>query len=264
MKRAVVILLFLFLPVTAMAQSPEEKGLAIALEQEKRDSGWGDSTSEMEMVLRNRHGDESLRQMRTKTLEVKDDGDRSLLVFQNPRDVKGTALLTWSHRVGNDDRWLYLPALKRVKRISSSNQTGSFMGSEFTYEDLGSREVEKYNYKRLRDVPCPCDEFEGATCFVSESYPMEKESGYTRIVGWIDRKEYRVCKAEFWDRKGSHLKTLYIKGYRQYLGKYWRASEMEMVNHQSGKSTTLRWKNYRFRNGFKDSDFNRNALKRAK
>ncbi len=245
-------------------QTPEEKGLAIAVEADKRDTGWGDSVSEMTMILRNRHGDESRRIITSKTLEVPGDGDKILSVFHNPKDVKGTAFLTFSHKVGDDDQWLYLPALKRVKRISSSNKSGSFMGSEFAYEDIASREVEKYRYKWLKDEPCPGEEFKGVACFVSESYPVDKKSGYTKMVAWIDQKEYRSVKVDFYDRKRSLLKTLFNKGYKQYLGKYWRADAMEMVNHQSGKSTTLVWKNYRFGAGLKDSDFNKNALKRAR
>ncbi len=256
----------LLLPaVSSLAETPEEKGLAIAIEADKRDDGWGDLQSDMVMILKNRHGDESKRIIKSKTLEVQGDGDKSMSIFDNPRDVKGTAMLTFSHKVGDYDQWLYLPALKRVKRISSSNKSGSFMGSEFSYEDFASREIEKYMYKYIKDERCPGDEYKELTCFVSESYPIDKKnSGYTKMVGWIDKKEYRSIKVEFYDRKSSHLKTLTFKGYKQYLGKYWRADELYMVNHQSGKSTKLLWKNYRFKTGLKKSDFNKNALKRAR
>jgi len=142
------------LPALAPAETPEEKGLAIAQEAERRDLGWESSEATMEMILRNRHGQESTREMRSRSLEVADDGDKSLIIFDHPRDVRGTALLTFSHKTGDDDQWLYLPALKRVKRIASSNKSGPFMGSEFAYEDISSQEVEKYTYKYLRDEPC--------------------------------------------------------------------------------------------------------------
>ncbi len=249
---------------TVRAESPEEKGLAIAREADRRDKGFGDSRSEMVMILRNRHGDESVRRMRSRTLEVEGDGDKGLIIFDNPRDVKGTAFLTYSHKKGSDDQWLYLPALKRVKRISSSNRTGSFMGSEFSYEDLSSREVEKYTYQWLRDEPCPGEELKDETCFVIESYPVNKKSGYTRIVDWLDQKEYRSVKREFYDRKKSHLKTLTERNHKRFLEKFWRPLEMAMVNHQTGKSTVLKWTDYKFRTGLKSRDFTRNALKRAK
>ena len=117
-------------------------------------SEFGNFTARQVMVLRNKQGQESRRQLHIKVLEVADDGDKSLTVFDEPRDVKGTALLTHAHKQEADDQWLYLPALKRVKRISSSNKSGSFMGSEFAYEDMSAQEVEKFTYRYLRDEPC--------------------------------------------------------------------------------------------------------------
>jgi len=216
------------------------------------------------MILRNKHGDESVRRMRSRVLEVKDDGDKSLLIFDNPKDVKDTAFLTHSHKKGDDDQWLFLPALKRVKRISSSNRSGSFMGSEFSYEDLASHEVEKYTYKWRREEACPGKAYAALICSVVERCPVAKRSGYTRIVDWIDLQEYRLVKAEFYDRKKSLLKTLTVPEHKLFIKKYWRPLEMRMVNHQSGKSTVLRWKGYEFRTGLTPSAFTRTALMRAK
>ena len=120
----------------AQEETPEEKGLRIALEASARNDGFQDFTAAMTMVLRDRHGRESVRQMRFKVLEVPGDGDKSLFVFDQPRDVQGTALLTHAHINTQDDQWLYLPALKRVKRINAARRSGSFMGSEFSYEDM--------------------------------------------------------------------------------------------------------------------------------
>lgn len=243
----------------AIAESPEQKGLAIAQEADRRNEGYGDASATLQMTLRNRHGEESRREIRSRTLEVRNDGDKSLIVFDEPKDVAGTALLTYSHKAADDDRWLYLPALKRVKRIASSNRSGPFMGSEFAYEDLGSQEVEKYTYRYLRD-----EAIAGQNAFVIERFPVDKDSGYTRMVAWIDQQEYRPLKIEFYDRKKSLLKTLTFKDYRQYLGKYWRPHTLDMVNHQTGKSTTLTFRDYKFRNGFKERDFDQNSLKNAR
>ncbi len=245
---------------SVFAQTAEEKGLAIAVEADQRDIGFIDSTANMRMVLRNRHGQESERKIRVRTLEQEDDGDKSLSIFDTPRDVKGTAFLTYTHKSGDDDQWLYLPALKRVKRISSRNKSGSFMGSEFSYEDIASQEVEKYTYKFIKE-----ERFAGLDCYVAESYPVDqKNSGYTRMVSWRDKAEYRLWKVEYYDRKKSHLKTLLFTEYGQYLEKYWRAGTLKMVNHQNGKSTDLFFAEYAFQTGLKDKDFNKNSLKRAK
>ncbi|MEH6578860.1 MAG: outer membrane lipoprotein-sorting protein [Amphritea sp.] len=256
----VALLSILMMPMAVSAGMEEEKGLEIAREADRRDNGWNDSESTLTMILRNRHGDESRREVRGKSLEVPGDGDKTLTIFDTPKDVKGTAFLNFTHKVKDDDQWLFLPALKRVKRIASRNKSGSFMGSEFAYEDIASQEVEKYTYKWLRD-----EVYEGQECFVVESYPVDiKNSGYTRLVSWIGKDQYRRWKVELYDRKKSHLKTLTFKDYRQYLDKYWRPDEMNMVNHQNGKSTQLIWSAYNFHTGLTESDFTRNSLKRAR
>ncbi|HHJ14812.1 MAG TPA: outer membrane lipoprotein-sorting protein [Gammaproteobacteria bacterium] len=268
-NRLIASLLLLF-PLVAPAESPDgsraepdagQKGLEIAREADRRDRGFHDSTATMRMVLRNRQGKESVREIRVKTLEQENDGDKSLTIFDSPSDVKGTKFLSFTHKTGPDDQWLYLPALKRVKRISSRNKSGPFMGSEFAYEDISSQEVEKYTYKYLRDEACGEG---GLECFVIERYPVDPNSGYTRQVVWIDKQEYRPWKIEFYDRKNARLKTLTFSNYKQYLGRYWRALDMNMENHQTGKSTHLSWSDYRFQTGLTERDFDRSALKRAR
>ncbi len=261
MKKQVLLAALLILPLfnNASAETPEEKGRAIAVEADKRDSGWKDQKSDMKMILRNRQGQETERNIRNRQLEVQGDGDKSMSIFDSPADVKGTAFLSYTHATKPDDQWLFLPALKRVKRISSNNKSGPFMGSEFAYEDITSQEVEKYTYKWIKD-----EAFEDRDTFVVERYPAYKHSGYTKQVAWIDKAMYQPLKVDFYDRKGDLLKTLTYHGYKQYLDKYWRPERMEMVNHITKKSTTLLWLNYAFDNGFTDRDFDKNSLKRAR
>ena len=211
------------------------------------------------MVLRNRHGEESTRQMRTQTLEVEDDGDKSLVIFDEPRDVEGTALLSFTHKEGSDDQWLYLPALRRVKRIASDNKAGPFMGSEFAYEDIASQELEKYTYSYVGE-----EAVDGVAMFVIERVPVDPKSGYTKQIGWYDQEHYRPQKIDFYDRRGELLKTLTYHDYRQYIGEFWRADRMEMVNHRTGKSTTLFWDSYEFQVDIDERDFDQNALRRAR
>ena len=241
------------------AESAENKGLSIAKEADHRADDFGDFTAEMEMILKNRQGDTSTRHIRINGLEVQGDGDKSLSIFNEPADVRGTAMLTYSHKTDPDDQWLYLPALKRVKRIASNNKSGPYMGSEFAYEDIASQELEKYTYKYLRD-----EVFSGADCFVLERYPVDENSGYKRQVVWIDKAEYRPLKVDFYDRKDSLLKTLVSSGYKKYLEHHWRPDEMFMENHQTGKTTRILWKNYRFRTGLSEKYFQVDDLKRAR
>ena len=241
------------------AETPEEKGLAIAMEVDRRDTGFGDSEAAMTMTLKNRKGDTSSRQVRVRTLEIDGDGDKSMSIFDKPADVRGTAFLTYSHSQKPDEQWLYLPALKKVKRISSKNKSGPFMGSEFAYEDISSQEVDKYSYKFLRE-----DSLDGKAVFVNEQYPTYKNSGYKRQIVWIDQAEYIPLKIEFYDRKDTLLKTLVFSEYKQYKDQFWRAHNMHMSNNQNGKSTLLAWGEYKMGVGLKDKDFTKNVLKRAK
>lgn len=133
------------------------------------------------------------------------------------------------------------------------------MGSEFAYEDLSSFEVEKFSFRWLRD-----EEINGKLCYVVESIPTDKFSGYTRQVAWIEQNEYLPLKIEFYDRKKSHLKTLTISDYQQYLSKHWRPGKQQMVNHLNGKTTDIVMSNYQFQSGINESDFTENSLKRAR
>ena len=260
MKKLLVITLLLSITCSsAWAETPEEKGLAIAQKADQLDTGWGDQKQTLEMILRNRQGQESRRLIRGRSLEVTGDGDKALSIFDSPADVKGTAFLSFTHVNEPDDQWLYLPALKRVKRIASKNKSGPFMGSEFAFEDMSSQEVAKYTYKWLRD-----EKLDGKDVHVIERVPADKYSGYTRQVVWMDMAIYQALKIEFYDRKDALLKTLTFMGYNQYLDKYWRPEQMSMINHQNGKSTELTFSDYSFNNGYTDRDFDRNSLKRAR
>ena len=255
MKKSIITTIALVAFSMGFAQTAEERGLQIAKAAEEADLGFGSSTVELQMTLKNKNGQTSERFLENKTLELTEDGDKSLIVFNSPKDVKGTATLTFTHKVGSDDQWLYLPSIARVKRISSNNKSGPFVGSEFAYEDLSSQEVEKYSYKFLKE--------EGSNLIVEQD-PVDPQSGYTRrVVTYNKDKGYRIEKIEFYDRKNSLLKTLTYSDYKLYKDKFWRAGTFNMVNHQSNKETILKFSNYNFDAGLTDDDFTQVALKRA-
>ncbi len=237
----------------------EAKGLAIAREQKARDRGWGDSESELVMVLRNARGQESERRMRTLAFEMQNDGDKALTIFDEPRDVRGSAFLTHSHPTAEDDQWLYLPSVKRTRRIATRNKSGPFMASEFAYEDMTSFELEKFAFRYLRD-----ETINGELCFVLEQTPTDSFSGYSTSHVWLDQQHYRVHKVDYYDRKNSLLKTLTLLDYQHYLGKFWRPHKMTMHNHQTGKSTDVLLQQIRFGTGRTEADFDVNALERAR
>jgi len=243
----------------ADAPDAAAKGLSIAREADNRGNGYKDYSSTLTMLLRAKTGQTATRELRFKTLEVPGDGDKSLTLFDQPKDVEGTALLTYAHKTADDDIWLFLPALKRVKRIAGNNKSGPFMGSEFAFEDIGTQEVEKYTYKYLRD-----DSFDKQDCFVVERIPTDRNSGYSRQEVWFDKAEYRVLKIEYYNRGGEHLKTYTATAFQRYLDRYWFPDRMDIVNHQSERSTTLQFTDYKFHNGYSDRDFDQASLEAAR
>ena len=219
-------------------------------------SGYQDAISEMEMTLVNANGQERKRTMKSKVLEKK-GGDKSLMEFLTPADVKGTKFLSYEHADKDDDQWLYLPALKRVKRIASKNKSGSFMGSEFSYEDLTAFNIDKYSYSGdakevIRD---------GKKLYESVRIPKSRNSGYTKQVSWVDPKTFLTQKVDYYDRKKELLKTATFEDYKKIDG-IWRVGKITMVNHQNDKKTILVWKNETIKNGLSDKDFNKRVLKR--
>ncbi|MCB1917657.1 MAG: outer membrane lipoprotein-sorting protein [Rhodocyclaceae bacterium] len=246
-------------PAGASESSPEARGLQIAQETDRRDAGFENSVADATMVLTNRNGDESIRRFRMMTLEQSTDGDKTVVVFDQPADLAGSAVLTHSHALSADDQWLYLPAVRRVKRISSRNKAASFMGSEFAFEDLSAWEVRKYTYRYLRD-----EAFEGADCFVVENTPAYEDSGYSKQIEWVDRTIFQPRKLEYYDRQGRLLKTMVFSGYRQYLDRHWRPTEQTMENHQTGRVTRVQWEAFRFKTDLAPYDFTPDAITRAR
>jgi outer membrane lipoprotein-sorting protein len=237
----------------------QQRGLEIAKEADRRASGYGDSEETFTMTLRDKRCRQRTRTLRLRSLEQADDGDWSLTIFDQPADVKGTALLTYSHGLEPDDQWIFLPALKRVKRISSKNKSGPFMGSEFAFEDFSSFELEKYHYTYIRNEPCG-----ELQCTVSEWIPAYEHSGYSRMEVWHDQSEYRGHRIEFYDRNGKHLKTLLMNNYRLFEQRFWRPMHWQMTNHKTGKVTLLDYDSIEFGMGFTPRDFDQNSLKSAK
>ncbi|CAN5173736.1 outer membrane lipoprotein-sorting protein [soil metagenome] len=247
-------------PGDLVAQDSAARGLAIARDAKQRDTGYGDFTAKAKMVLRNAQGQTTTKEMDIRVLEAAGGvGEKSLTLFTSPADTAGTVLLSHSFKTKSDDQWLYLPSIKRTKRIASGNKSGSFVGSEFSYEDISPQQVEKYTYKYIKD-----DTYSNQPCHVVERYPTDPKSGYTKQVIWMDTAHLRPLKVENYDRKNSLLKTLAAGGYKQYLDQYWRPTSARMINHQTGKSTDIIYSAYQFRTGLDESDFDESRLERLR
>ena len=246
------------LATVAWAGPAEERGLAIMEEQERINKGFRDEAGRYKMTLINSNGDRSERLLQFKTLEgEKDAGDKTLIVFLAPPDVKSTALLTHTAKKGDDDQWLYLPALRRVKKIASSTKSSSFVGSEFTYEDLTPRELDKYAWKHLRD-----ETVDGVAVWVVESVPQFKDSGYSKMELFIQQDNHQTIRTNFYDKKGELIKVGRFQGWSKVGGQWWRTKVSTMENVQTKKSTVLETLETRFGNRFSARDFTTQVLEK--
>lgn len=253
------VVLIISISATAIAEDAIEKGFKLAKEMDVATSGYQDYKAKATMHLINRKGETSLREMSFRTYETRTDGDKSMVVFNRPSDIKGFAALTYAHKIGSDDQWLYLPKLHRVKRISSINQAGPFAGSEFAYEDIGSQELEQYTYKYVGE-----NQHEGIKTWLVERYPVDPNSGYSKQVVWIDKTRKIPLRIDYYDRKGELLKELNYKSLKLYKNRFWKPDQVVMTNKQVGKKTIVDYHQYVFHTGLNDKNFSVEALKRLR
>lgn len=235
MKLIKFVVLLLSLAVLA-----DEKGLEIAKKMDKANSGFIGDTSTMELILIDSSGVEIVREMLGISGEF-DGVDKSLMEFKKPLDVKGTKLLTWSWKNSDqdDDQWLYLPSLKRVKKINSRSKGSSFMGSEFSFEDIGGQTIEKYNFKFIKD-----SKLNGQNVWVIERVAKAKSS-YSKVILYVSKKYIAPIQSEYFNKRNEHIKTSVMEGFKSYtIGKkkMWRANKIVMTNLNNKKKSIFNWK----------------------
>ena len=236
------------------AESTREKGTRIAKQVEVAGMGFVGEQSNVELILINANGDRVTRTLESRILERKNEGDMLLNIIQSPKDVEGMKLLTWAFKNKEDEQWLYMPSNKRVKKISSTNKTGSYMGSEFSYEDLGSNEPEKYEHDFVRE-----EDLNSRKAWVLERKPTDKYSGYSRQVIWIDQEWNEPLKIEYYDRKNTLLKEAIFSGHKAFK-KIFRPMQIHIKNVQTKKESIFEWKTRSLYKKWNASGFQSNAL----
>ncbi|KPA92119.1 MULTISPECIES: outer membrane lipoprotein-sorting protein [Pseudomonas] len=238
--------------VAAHAGQAQDLGRHYAQKWRDSDEGYQDTSARIRLTLVEKGGASTDRFMRMNSFEMADKqvGDKVLLTFEAPENIKNSRVLIHSKIMEGDQVWLYLPSLRRVKRVAAADRSGSFSGSEFSYEDIGSMEVGNYDYEWLRDEACGQSE-----CAVVKQIPLYPYSGYSAIEVWYDKHDFRQMKTQYYDRKGTLFKTLSLDGYQLFLNRYWRALKMSMVNHITGRQTVLVSSDVQFRTGIKEEAF---------
>ncbi len=255
-KTSFITALVLAISINALAQE-KPSGLQIVQNVYDRPEG-NDMQSELTMTLINSRGDERVRIIKQ---FIKDFGkvEKKIMFFLKPADVRNTSFMNWSYdeEGRDDDQWIYLPALRKVKRISSDSKSDYFMGSDFTYDDLGDRHPSDDVHKLLRE-----EKLNGEDCYVVESIPKDEEYMYSKTVSWIIKDKWIGLKKEFYDEDGEHLKTLTVKKYGK-IKDYWVIQHSEMHNVQKDHTTRMELKNIKIDTGIADSKFTERMMKRG-
>ena len=233
-------------PAPARAVEPPD-ARTIMQAVDDRDDG-DDAVSDLEMILIDKRGNERVRRIRSFSKEFGPD-DYTLMFFQSPADVRDTGFLTYDYddEERDDDQWLYLPALKKTKRIASGDKSGSFMGSDFSYADMTERPLSAYDYRVLEE-----SEVRGHPVWVIESLPRSEdeidETGYTKSVVFVRKDNYFVVRAKSWVKKGQRNKYMDVRKL-ELIDSVWVATEITMTT-KKGKATLhktiLRNQNVRF------------------
>ncbi len=258
-RRRNQLLLIAFVLTSVVFSYAQEKITGLQVIQNVYDRPEGnDMQSELTMTLINSRGDQRVREIKQ---FIKDMGkvEKKIMFFMAPADVRNTSFMNWSYteKGRDDDQWIYLPALKKVKRISSDSKSDYFMGSDFTYDDLGDRQPTDDRHKILRE-----EKLSGEDCYVVESMPKDEDYMYSKTITWIIKDKWIGLKKEFYDEDGDHLKTLTVKKYEKIKG-YWIIEASEMKNVQKNHTTTMSLKNIKIDSGISTNKFTERMMKRG-
>jgi len=217
-----------------------------------------DQTADLTMTLINSRGDQRVRKLRQYS-KIFTNMEKKVMFFRSPADVRNTSFMNWSYdkKGRNDDQWIYLPALKRIKRISSDSKADYFMGSDFTYDDLGDRHPTADTHKLLRE-----ETLNGEACYVVESIPTEEDYMYSKTITWVIKDKWIGLKKEFYDEDEDLLKTLEVGKHDKIKG-FWTILQSTMKNQQKNHTTKMELSNVKIDTGIKDSQFTDRMMKRG-
>ena len=233
-------------------------GRDIMVKVDNRPDG-DDRQSILKMTLINKRGKKRVRIVRDYAKDYGKD-TKTLIYFQEPADVRGTAYLSFNYDnpAKDDDNWLYLPALRKVRRITASTKNEYFMGTDFTYDDLGDRTVDEDHHKLLKE-----ETLDGHDCWVIESVPVDESDMYSKRISWIRKDALYYIKVDFYNRQGNLMKTLTVPDMKMHEG-FWTAFKMVMDNFQENHKTILEWTEFHYNQDIADSLFRVSTLQRGR
>ncbi len=256
-----LVLGMLFLAVASVAGSEELNGRQIMEKSEAQNKG-KDEYNKTSMKLINKRGQERDRKIEYYKKTDENDNDRVFMRFIEPADVKGVGLLTIEHTDRDDDQWLYLPALRKVRRISSSDQGDNFMGTDYTYEDIRAEKLDEHQYNLTGS-----EVIDGHDCHVIVALPstekQKNESGYSRREIWMRKDVLLMVQIKYYDKKGELLKVEVRRDIVEAAPNLYRPNIMEMQNLKTGHSTRITFDEREINKGISDQIFTERELKRG-
>jgi len=215
------------------------------------------SVMDITMVLINKRGNKRERKIETKRKTSTDGEAKSVAFFLSPADVKGTSFLVWEHKDQDNDVFIYLPALKKVRRIASDQKNQSFMGSDFSYADMENEDVDDASHKILSE-----ELWEGKPCWVIESIPKpNSDSEYGRSVTWVTQENFIPEKMELYDKKGNLYKVMDVLR-AGAVGKEILPLDFTMENVQKNHKTQIVLDNVKLEQAIPDTEFTHRAMQR--
>ena len=224
---------------------------------------WTDRTQRLQLKIVDRRGNERLRDLDIYMKKYPEDASRSIVFFRSPAEIKGTGFLQWANAHTGDEQWLFLPELKRVRQISGSSKRESFVGTDFSYEDLAIvSEILDWSDADAQTSLAGNETIDGAPTTVIEFTPTGKDIGYGKVRVWLRQTDSVIVKYEFVDKKGAAAKVLTIGDVRA-LGAIPTAYHMEMQNLQSGSHTTVDFATITYDSGLSDDVFTQRTLERG-
>jgi len=216
-----------------------------------------DQTSDLTMTLTNKSGKERIREIKQFTKDL-GDVEKNIMFFQSPADVKNTSFMSWTYDSDkSDDQWIYLPALKKTKRISSDSKSDYFMGSDFTYDDLGDRKLDDDTHELIGE-----EYIDGVNYFLVESTPKDEDYMYSKTKTWIRKDNFIGLKKEFYDEDEELLKILKIMKFEEISG-FLVITSSEMENVQKGHRTTMILDNVEINTNISTSKFSERMMMRG-
>ena len=215
---------------------------------------------ERELTILSRRGQTGSR--RDTTRDAAGSGDRVLIRFTYPNDIKGTAFLVWEHPDKEDERFLYLPALGRVRRIAGAEAQDNFVGSDFTYEDISGREFDDYTYAMVeQNGAWTAPDGQKHPAYRIESRARDPQARYPRVVSTVRKDNFVLVHADIYNRRDERQKTYEVKRLEQVQG-IWTMSEIVMSNLLERTRTELATTRAEYNVGLEESDFSRRELER--